>query len=1375
MYDRIGCVCFLIIRGGKFMKRITSIIVSFCMIISMLTINVMAYSSEYDFINMVDGMLGNYIGTDKSVSIPETIYGDEVSIIGADAFSYNTTIQDLTMPDTVVSIEFDAFRGCTNLTSITISPNIRDISSDAFLDTGIYNNPDNWENGVLYIGNCLIKAKPTVKGKYIIKEGTQVIASHAFDGCNYLSDIEIPQSVRYIGSDAFFCTELEEVKKTDEWYTSQYVDGAICKNGWLLMTDEDVIPKDYTVKDGITKIAGGAFSHNENIESITLPEGVTTICEEAFFDTKNLNKINFPDSLETIGAQAFCGSGIQEVKCGKNLREIDTWAFSDCNNLERVEFPDGFSRLRYGAFHRCQNLKTLLFPDTIWKIAWTSFWECDNLKEIFYFGTTSMWKKFLKINEFDSTNADSPIAKATVYFTYEVPDFTPTYVPTRINEVKITGKGTAYARFILEDKNGDVARLKTVYYSIDGAPKKSARTDINGCVRIPVENIEESGIFEIKVTGADIQAVIGNLKVTVEDLKFTSTYEAKVVTGARVGVSAGVGGGVSEIEVEASAAEAGAGLSSDVLFSVSQEYDGGKNKLTLTAKRGFQFALDAKAGLFAGAKAGNIAGIEAKAGEISGKATLGTLVGMSLQDEDFDVKDKKDLENVGKFMLCTTFENAFSNAIVQYLAEKLEVPINSYEKGDSVSLDAGASILIFDIKSSDGVDLGEVDLGGIGTKSVWGNTTVTNADESMEYRTTLASESGVSLIDFKKKNLRGTNLEGGGSVWGTSFLNDELSISAKEDESGALKEICFTAGENKDSNIFWAKETKSRKMNFIYTGEDAAALIDNNSTIDDFTNGWKPYIFKHEWEDIAETVLNSYTDGEYTSSCEHKQGFDIDISGKVKCIGDLGINLGVSGIEGYEYATENGFVENNTVYVQSKNDIASEVADKFLGVDELCALALGAIAEKIEGLVEKAVAVIDETVDGIIESGQAVVEKIGNKVTGFKVSITKTIEEIDLITILAVQDDVSPYSTASLATTVANPYVVKVENEDGEEITDFEENPLLLTLGYTEEQLTKAGVWDENDLHIMYWDEEKCVYVNKGGELDVSNKKLSLKITKPGQYVLAVDNCPPAITQFISGGEGKNPQISAIVSDMSGISDFSFKIDGEEYVSMENLEDFYDYTTGKFLYTVNGLSSGEHTASIYVEDTLNNSTVNELLFNVDTEAPVIESFVVPEILTPGCEIEVTVAGEMEEKVFLNMERKEKDGTRRLWTKEMDGYYGYYYTEFPQIAANSQISMWVSAVGTNGNITESEKKQCVLEPLKIKFYGSSFIECNNSAELEDLDIIIASYDENGVLVAIEAVPMEEGGVSYSGIAFDAAYAKAFLWKDMQPLCVADKSE
>jgi hypothetical protein len=53
---------------------------------------------------------------------------------------------------------------------------IRDFVFD---NTGIYNDESNWENDVLYIDNCLIRAKTSITGAYAIKENTRLIADYA--------------------------------------------------------------------------------------------------------------------------------------------------------------------------------------------------------------------------------------------------------------------------------------------------------------------------------------------------------------------------------------------------------------------------------------------------------------------------------------------------------------------------------------------------------------------------------------------------------------------------------------------------------------------------------------------------------------------------------------------------------------------------------------------------------------------------------------------------------------------------------------------------------------------------------------------------------------------------------------------------------------------------------------------------------------------------------------------------------------------------------------------------------------------------------------------------------------------------------------------
>ena len=83
----------------------------------------------------------------------------------------------------------------------------------AFGNTAYYNNEDNWENGVLYIGNHLIEVNSEiVKGDYVIRTGTKRISDSTFYGCTSLTSITIPGSVTSIESPAFQgCTGLTAI------------------------------------------------------------------------------------------------------------------------------------------------------------------------------------------------------------------------------------------------------------------------------------------------------------------------------------------------------------------------------------------------------------------------------------------------------------------------------------------------------------------------------------------------------------------------------------------------------------------------------------------------------------------------------------------------------------------------------------------------------------------------------------------------------------------------------------------------------------------------------------------------------------------------------------------------------------------------------------------------------------------------------------------------------------------------------------------------------------------------------------------------------------------------------------------------------------
>lgn len=195
-----------------------------------------------------------------SATIPEKVnYCDityVVKRIGAGAFEDCYALTSVTIPNSITSIESFAFKNCQSLNSINIPKSVVFIKPTAFSNSGIYNDESNWEDSVLYIGDCLIQAKRGLTGSYIVKEGTRLIINEAFAGSN-LTDITIPNTVTDIGVGAFQYSDLTSI----------------------------IIP------NGVTKIWAGAFHHCTSLKSVTLSNSITQIQRDAFRDCTALTTV----------------------------------------------------------------------------------------------------------------------------------------------------------------------------------------------------------------------------------------------------------------------------------------------------------------------------------------------------------------------------------------------------------------------------------------------------------------------------------------------------------------------------------------------------------------------------------------------------------------------------------------------------------------------------------------------------------------------------------------------------------------------------------------------------------------------------------------------------------------------------------------------------------------------------------------------------------------------------------------------------------------------------------------------------------------------------------------------------------------------------
>lgn len=86
-----------------------------------------------------------------------------------------------------------------------------------------------------------------------------------------------------------------------------------------------------TIPDSVTSIGERAFAHCSNLTSVIIPNHVTSIGERAFFDCNSLKSVIIPDSMINIGAYAFnwC-SNLESITIPDSVVSIGTGAFFGC-------------------------------------------------------------------------------------------------------------------------------------------------------------------------------------------------------------------------------------------------------------------------------------------------------------------------------------------------------------------------------------------------------------------------------------------------------------------------------------------------------------------------------------------------------------------------------------------------------------------------------------------------------------------------------------------------------------------------------------------------------------------------------------------------------------------------------------------------------------------------------------------------------------------------------------------------------------------------------------------------------------------------------------------------------------------------------------
>lgn len=308
-------------------------------------------------IGLTDGTL-DYTG---HVNIPSKIENLPVRHIGVyDRMSNRVgfpKVSSIDIPSSVRTIGRGSFYGNSNLTNVKIARGgLTEILSEAF-------------RGCVALKN--IELPGTLKS----------IGTIAFDHCENLESIVFPESVTDLQGCLSNCTSLTEVALPKSLTT--FGDGMFIGCASLRRVVVWEGGDGMSVPAAYLKIPASTFLGCKNLEEVVWNAPITEIEKNAFNSCEKLK--NYPDmsNVKIIREEAFSYSGIETFTTPASMELMDRpFAHSHC--LESVTITHKMDVYGYLAFADCPKLTSFVFHDDIENLneAWYMFSGCTSLEEI---------------------------------------------------------------------------------------------------------------------------------------------------------------------------------------------------------------------------------------------------------------------------------------------------------------------------------------------------------------------------------------------------------------------------------------------------------------------------------------------------------------------------------------------------------------------------------------------------------------------------------------------------------------------------------------------------------------------------------------------------------------------------------------------------------------------------------------------------------------------------------------------------------------------------------------------------------------------------------------------------------------------------------
>ena len=371
------------------------------------------------------------------------IISEGITEIGSGVFYNCSTIQRLSIPNSVSFIGYHAFNG-TAITSLHVPAKVADISYLTFAGCDQLEDITFGEGSSYTVqgksildqsGKTLIYAYQ--RGSYSVPTGVETIADQALRNPS-ITSVTIPKSVTSIGSyAAFYNQSLTTVTFEDPSTTVHF--GEFVFSSCTSLTSIN-LPN---------PTAEQFWSYTDT------PETIAELGYHMFEGCTSLKTISIPSSVKTFYNAPFAGSG-----------------------LANVTIPNGTTTIAAGAFREMPNLTSVSLPTSVTSIERTAFGDCNQLSDVYYCGDQNGWNQVsidpsnVLGDDYEdlSFGTNKALINATVHYGHRWSDWTVTTSPTLEAEGEqvrtCTTCGTTDTEVLskLPCPFTDVANPKSYYY-----------------------------------------------------------------------------------------------------------------------------------------------------------------------------------------------------------------------------------------------------------------------------------------------------------------------------------------------------------------------------------------------------------------------------------------------------------------------------------------------------------------------------------------------------------------------------------------------------------------------------------------------------------------------------------------------------------------------------------------------------------------------------------------------------------------------------------------------------------------------------------------------------------------------------------------------